>query len=198
MVCINEKETCAIDVKATDWYRGMYSQSFPKRCWSPNGREIIFTSPCKSSIQSYILELGWFLIWLLPNFKVISWMAFLDSCQIHQLSLPEGCSGCVVLDVFEDLILLNGVSLTRPDQLFIGRINYSALNEAVSWKCLSNGTPLPTDFTLATDLLTFNLPDEMLYEVFIAFYPFSYLNHFLFELGRVLKNTKCLRFIHWL
>ena len=64
-------------------------------------------------------------------------MAFLDSCQIHQLSLPEGCSGCVVLDVFEDLILLNGVSLTRPDQLFIGRINYSALNEAVSWKCLS-------------------------------------------------------------
>ena len=92
-------------------------------------------------------------------------MIFLDSCQIHQLSLPEGCSGAVVLDVFQDLILLNGVSLTRPDQLFIGRINYSALDEAVVWKCLSTGTPLPTDFSLATDLLTFNLPDEMLYEV---------------------------------
>jgi len=69
------------------------------------------------------------------------------------------------LDVFEDLILLNGVSLTRPDQLFIGRINYSALDEPVTWKCLSAGTHLPADITLATDLLTFHLPDEMLYEV---------------------------------
>lgn len=149
MVRINEKGMCTIDVEATDSYRGMYNQGFPKRCWSPSGKEIVFTSPCKSSVQSYILEL--------------------DSCQIHQLSLPEGCSGAVVLDVFQDLILLNGVSLTRPDQLFIGRINYSALDEAVVWKCLSTGTPLPTDFSLATDLLTFNLPDEMLYEATLIY-----------------------------
>ena len=61
MVHINEKGMCTIDVEATDSYRGMYNQGFPKRCWSPSGKEIVFTSPCKSSVQSYILELRQFL-----------------------------------------------------------------------------------------------------------------------------------------
>ena len=49
-----------IDTSKTDRqvYRGMYSQSFPDRCFSPDGKAVVFTSPCKSSIQSYVLLLG--------------------------------------------------------------------------------------------------------------------------------------------
>jgi len=149
IVCINDKGMNTVDLETCDSYRGMYNQAFPSRCWSPSGKEIIFTSPCKSSIQSYVLEL--------------------DFNRIRQLSLPEGCSGSVVLDVFEDLILVNGVSLTQPDQLFIGRIDYTALDKTVVWQCLSSGTRLPTDFKLASDLLTFHLPDQMEYEATLIY-----------------------------
>ena len=47
-----------IESETSDSYQGMYNQSFPERCWSPDGKMIYFTTPCKSSVQSYALSLG--------------------------------------------------------------------------------------------------------------------------------------------
>lgn len=44
--------------KTSDSYLGMYNQSFPERCWSPDGKFVFFSTPCKSSLQSYALQLG--------------------------------------------------------------------------------------------------------------------------------------------
>ena len=44
-----------------DVYLGMYQQTLIERCWSPDGRHLVLTTPFKSSVQSYILDLGPFL-----------------------------------------------------------------------------------------------------------------------------------------
>ena len=47
-----------IETETTESYQGMYNQSFPDRCWSPDGKLIFFTTPCKSSVQTYALNWG--------------------------------------------------------------------------------------------------------------------------------------------
>lgn len=47
-----------IDAPTGPNYKGMYGSYFPDRCFSKDGRSIICSTPCKSSIQSYILNLG--------------------------------------------------------------------------------------------------------------------------------------------
>ena len=47
-----------IDAPTGPKYQGMYGSFLPYRCISKDGRSIIFSTPCKSSIQSYILNLG--------------------------------------------------------------------------------------------------------------------------------------------
>ncbi len=89
------------------------------------------------------------------------------SSNICKLSLPEGCTGSVVLDVFQDVILVCGVSLIRPDQLFIGRFNSDKINEEpIEWKCLTGNNKLPPTQSLASDVLSFKLAGDMEYEVF--------------------------------
>uniref|UniRef100_A0A0P5PDY1 acylaminoacyl-peptidase n=1 Tax=Daphnia magna TaxID=35525 RepID=A0A0P5PDY1_9CRUS len=135
---------------SSESYQGMYNQSFPERCWSSDGKLVFFTTPCKSSVQSYALVL--------------------DSFKVHKLSLPDGCTGSVVLDVFQDLILVCGVSLTRPDQLFIGRFDPARVNEApIQWKGLSGNNVLPSAHSLATDVLSFKPEDDMEYEASLVF-----------------------------
>lgn len=104
---------------------------------------------------------------------------FTDSADIQQLSLPNGCTGSAVLDVLEDLILVVGVSLIRPDQLFIGRVDWANLKSAIEWKRLTSGNELPTEHSLSSDLLSFKTPDAMEFEVI-----------FLFDVIRILKYLK--------
>jgi hypothetical protein len=55
-------------------------------------------------------------------------------------------------------ILVCGVSLTRPDQLFIGRFNSAKINEEpIQWKCLTGNNELPSIHSLASDELSFKL-----------------------------------------
>nr|CAH0112866.1 unnamed protein product [Daphnia galeata] len=139
-----------IETGTSESYQGMYNQSFPDRCWSPDGKLIFFTTPCKSSVQTYALN----------------W----ESSKICKLSLPNGCTGSVVLDVFEDLILVCGVSLTRPDQLFIGRFNSAKINEEpIQWTCLTGNNELPPTQSLAADVLSFKVEGDMEYEASLIF-----------------------------
>ncbi len=90
-----------------------------------------------------------------------------DSSNICKLSLPEGCTGSVVLDVFQDMILVCGVSLIRPDQLFIGRFNSDKINEEpIEWKCLTVKNELPPTQSLASDVFSVKLAGDMEYVVF--------------------------------
>ena len=154
-----------IEVANTDSYRGMYNQSFPERCWSPDGKFLLFTSPCKSSIQSYVLKLGNATFkYTLFNTNYIS--SVLESSQVFKLPLPDDCTGSVILDVLENFVLISGVSLTQPDRLFIGRINYANVaQEAIAWKCLSSDVEVPQTFSLSTDVASFKVEDDMEYEV---------------------------------
>ena len=61
--------------ETSDSYQGMYNQSFPERCWSPNGKMMSFTTPCKSSVQSYALSLG-----TLINFSFVFKQASINYC----------------------------------------------------------------------------------------------------------------------
>ena len=70
-----------------------------------------------------------------------------------------------MLDVLEDVVLLVGVSLTTPDRLFIGRLNWNNASQPVVWQSLSCSNLPAEKPTLAANLLTFNLSDGMDYEV---------------------------------
>ncbi len=148
-------------------YQGMYNQSFPDRCWSPDGKLVFFTTPCKSSIQSYALNLGNYQHNCYHCSKLVPFSFSADSSSVCKLSLPEGCTGSVVLDVFQDVILVFGVSLIRPDQLFIGRFNSEKIDEKpIEWKCLTGKKSLPPTQSLASDVLSVKLAGDMEYEVF--------------------------------
>ena len=82
-----------------------------------------------------------------------------------RLTPPNGCTGSVVLDLLEDVLLVVGVSLTTPDRLFIGRLNWSNLSLPIVWQPLSSDDVSVEKPSLASDLLVFNLPDGMDYEV---------------------------------
>lgn len=88
-----------------------------------------------------------------------------DSSEIIRLTPPDGCTGGVVLDLFEDVLLVVGVSLTTPDRLFIGRLNWAYPSAPVVWQLLSSDDFSVEKPSLASDLLVFNLPDGMDYEV---------------------------------
>lgn len=61
LVAINADGTIQqITPVTSETYMGMYNQSFPDRCWSTDGKFIFFSTPCKSSLQSYALHTGIF------------------------------------------------------------------------------------------------------------------------------------------
>ena len=62
-------------------------------------------------------------------------------------------------------MLVNGVSLVRPDRLFIDRIDWTKLKSKIEWKRLTSGNELPTEHSLSSDLLSFKTPDAMEFEV---------------------------------
>ena len=47
-----------VETELSPQFYGMYGQEFPDRCWSSDGKKILFTTPCRSSLQSYVLDLG--------------------------------------------------------------------------------------------------------------------------------------------
>nr|CAH0109618.1 unnamed protein product [Daphnia galeata] len=136
-----------IETETTKSYQGMYNQSFPDRCWSPDGKLTFFTTPCKSSVQTYALN----------------WESF----KICKLSLPNGCTGSVVLDVFEDWILVCGVSLTRPDQIFIGHKPGAYPMDMPD--SLTGNKELPSTQSLVADVVSFKVEGDMEYEASLIF-----------------------------
>lgn len=160
-------KTVRIDPETGEAYLGMYNQGFPDRCWSPDGQVVVFSTPCKSSLQSYALHLGNSKpsIYCLIYFEFNMYCLISGSQKITKLAVPEGCTGTVVLDVYEDLILAVGVCLTRPDQLYIGRIDFGRLGDgSLSWKRLS--APQDLHLSLSADLQNFKTPDGQEFEVF--------------------------------
>ena len=85
-----------------------------------------------------------------------------DSGEIARLPLPAGCTGGIVLDVWDDVILLCGVSVTDPDRLFIGRAadlsHRLPAPGTISWIRLSGSDPAPNP-ALEAELLTLTAPD---------------------------------------
>lgn len=39
-------------------FYGLYNQSFPKRCWSDDSKYLFFSTPQRSSVKSYFVNLG--------------------------------------------------------------------------------------------------------------------------------------------
>lgn len=176
IACINSDGTIRqIDVKTSESYLGMYNQSFPERCWSPDGKHLFFSTPCRSSLQTYALHIG---KGFFSNGKCLSLiflvLVVLESSQIFKLSVPDSCTGSVLLDVSEDYILISGVSLTRPDQLYVGRLNYENLSDSIEWKCLSRNNELAVTTMLDADVLSFKPEDNMEFDV-----PYSMSKKFL-------------------
>ena len=68
--------------------------------------------------------------------------------------------------MLDDFILLVGVSLIRPDQLYIGRVDWTDVKSSVNWKQLSSGNKLSVMMdNLAADLFLFKASDETEFEV---------------------------------
>ena len=149
-------------------FLGMYHDSFPARCWSPDGQSLVFSTPSRSSFLSFILHLGKSINQSQKSLHFSKTLSFSGSSEIRQLSLPDGCAGSFVLDVLEDLILLVGLSLTHPDQLFIGRVDWNAKSTSIDWKCLSNHNQLPIGDSLTSHLIVLNTPEAVDYEAMLV------------------------------
>ena len=70
--------------------------------------------------------------------------------------------------------LLVDVSFDRPNQLFIGQIDWTNLKSEVDWKRLTKVNELPTERCLTIDFVNFKTPDNMEFEV-IAYSTISQL-----------------------
>ncbi|XP_011300433.1 acylamino-acid-releasing enzyme isoform X2 [Fopius arisanus] len=84
--------------KGLDFY-GLYNRELPNRCWSKDSRYLFLSSPQRSNIKSYVLD---------TETKILS-------------EIPNDDTSLVVLDVFENLVLLKNTSLLVPSVLMASK-----------------------------------------------------------------------------
>ena len=83
--------------------------------------------------------------------------------------MPDECTGGIVLDAAGDYLLLNGVCLTRPDRLYVGRIDWRAVDGPLQWVRLGSGDGLPPGRPLESHLHTLRRPDGTEYEATLVY-----------------------------
>ncbi|XP_044731633.1 acylamino-acid-releasing enzyme-like isoform X2 [Chrysoperla carnea] len=85
-------------------FYGIYSHDLPNRCFSKDGRQLIFSTSQQTEILSYILDL--------------------ESNELRQIILPNYPNySQTVLDVNDDLILFQVTNIKNPDILVFGKLS---------------------------------------------------------------------------
>ncbi|XP_035227919.1 acylamino-acid-releasing enzyme-like isoform X2 [Stegodyphus dumicola] len=103
-----------------DSFPGLYIEKLPKRCWTGNGKYIIFSSPWKSSEVILCVDV--------------------KSLKVQKIKIDETLGACHVLDVFDNFVV---ASVSSPDLEPCLALGYLEIDEdiSVTWIYLNNSTP---------------------------------------------------------
>ncbi|XP_049824230.1 acylamino-acid-releasing enzyme-like isoform X2 [Aethina tumida] len=90
----------SIKIENNKTFYGLYNTGFPKRCWADNCTLLLSTNQ-KYTANSYLVNI--------------------DTGKITELSINDN-SSLIVLDVFQDNVLVAKKHALKPDQLAIGKL----------------------------------------------------------------------------
>ncbi|XP_028027896.1 acylamino-acid-releasing enzyme-like isoform X1 [Bombyx mandarina] len=104
-------------------FHGIYSQSLPARCFSKDGKRIVFSTPQKNEIRSYVVDI--------------------ESGGMVDVSIRRAAGSTSVLDVHDDVILAAHSSLTSPSQLYVARLPARGSEAEVEWMPVTSQPEVP-------------------------------------------------------
>ncbi|XP_014217737.1 acylamino-acid-releasing enzyme-like [Copidosoma floridanum] len=88
-------------------FYGFYGQSIPKRCWSNDSEHLFLSTPQRSSIKSYVVNL--------------------ETKVVTEIDNPDG-SSLSILDVRRNRVVFTRFSNIQPPQLVVGKFDPASEN----------------------------------------------------------------------
>ncbi|XP_058788813.1 acylamino-acid-releasing enzyme-like [Phymastichus coffea] len=96
-----------ITIEKNKQFYGFYGQTIPKRCWSNDSNYLFLSTPQRSNIKSYIVNL--------------------ETKAVTEIENPDG-SSLSILDVRKNRVVFTRFSMIQPPQLVVGRFDPTAGN----------------------------------------------------------------------
>ncbi|CAK1546948.1 unnamed protein product [Leptosia nina] len=103
-------------------FYGMYGTSFPIKCWSDDGKRLIFSTICLNEVNSYVLNL--------------------ETKEITQISIVDKGS-TTVLCVSADVIVASYSNVATPGQLYVTKLPECGSEMSIEWKRVSLPANIP-------------------------------------------------------
>ncbi|XP_050346511.1 acylamino-acid-releasing enzyme-like isoform X2 [Nymphalis io] len=118
---IRDKISVVIDIvqnnkgiRNQEIFYGIYCQSLPSKCFSSDGKRLVFSTPQQNEIRSYVVHV--------------------DSGDITDISNTKTNPGStIVLNVQADVILASWSCLTTPGQLFVAKLGPAGEERNIEW-----------------------------------------------------------------
>lgn len=96
-------------------FTGLYCLSLPKRCFTSEDKQIVFSTPQRTETRSFFYDF--------------------DTAKITDMSNKEVAGSTTVLDVNKDLVVAMRTNLTTPTELIVTRLRD---NGKVNWQVLEH------------------------------------------------------------
>ncbi|XP_046959619.1 acylamino-acid-releasing enzyme-like [Vanessa cardui] len=112
------------DICNEETFYGIYCQGLPRKCFSSDGKRLIFSTPQQNEIRSYVVDI--------------------ESGDITDISNKESPGSTSVLSVRADVILATWSNLTTPGQLFVAKLPAAGQERDISWVRVSTPSAPPT------------------------------------------------------
>ncbi|XP_065572268.1 acylamino-acid-releasing enzyme-like isoform X1 [Artemia franciscana] len=118
---------CIIDIVEEDngIFNGIYNtdRALPVRCWFNDNKHLVFSTECRSSMKSYVVNV--------------------ETKTINQIQTDGSVTGCSALDIYDNTVVLTGHSRTAPDSVLFGCLD----KDKIYAKEILPPLELPIDFS---------------------------------------------------
>ncbi|XP_067011010.1 acylamino-acid-releasing enzyme [Anabrus simplex] len=131
-------------------FYGLYNLALPKRCWDEESRRIVFSTPQRSTVNSYVVDI--------------------ETKSLLELECPEGSQ--VVLDVCNDMVVCARSSFKQPSRVFLGKLPSRGREKEMVWTMVTNWqtTPALESLSIHAMTLTQDKDPSALCKTFCALY----------------------------
>ncbi|XP_049869036.1 acylamino-acid-releasing enzyme-like isoform X1 [Pectinophora gossypiella] len=117
-------------IEGGESFFGMYSQNLPRKCFSVDGKRLMFSTPQQNEVKSYAVHI--------ESGKIV---------DISNKIRPQSTS---ILDVRNDVILAVCSNMMTPGQLYVARLPAAGKEAEISWVRLSKPIDVPAAVSSST------------------------------------------------
>ncbi|XP_030022187.1 acylamino-acid-releasing enzyme isoform X2 [Manduca sexta] len=104
-------------------FHGVYCLGFPGKCFSADGKRLVFSTPQQNEVRSYVVDV--------------------ESGSIVDISNKQAKGSTSVLDVRSDVILAAYSNMTSPSQLYIARLPAQGSEAGIKWIPITKPPAVP-------------------------------------------------------